>query len=111
MDPKLPTVTESALRGLACKCPRCGKGKLYAGFLDLRPNCEACDRDLPPDSEAARICSFECTFCAECAQGRFGGACPNCGGELVRRPIRPAALLERHPPRRERVHGDHAASA
>ena len=44
-DQTLPTVTESALRGLACKCPRCGKGKLYAGFLDLRPNCEACGLD------------------------------------------------------------------
>src|SRR6185312_17327282 len=44
-DETLPTVTESALRGLACKCPRCGKGKLYAGFLDLRPGCEACGLD------------------------------------------------------------------
>jgi uncharacterized protein (DUF983 family) len=44
-DPTLPTVTQSALRGLACKCPRCGKGKLYAGFLDLRPRCEACGLD------------------------------------------------------------------
>src|SRR5215471_10982393 len=44
-DHTLPTVTESALRGLACKCPRCGKGKLYAGFLTLRPNCETCGLD------------------------------------------------------------------
>ena len=44
-DPALPTVTQSAMRGLACKCPRCGKGKLYAGFLDLRPSCEACGLD------------------------------------------------------------------
>ena len=44
-DPTPPTLTESALRGIACKCPRCGKGKLYAGFLNLRPNCEACGLD------------------------------------------------------------------
>jgi uncharacterized protein (DUF983 family) len=44
-DQTLPTVTESAMRGLACKCPRCGRGKLYAGFLNLRPNCEACGLD------------------------------------------------------------------
>jgi uncharacterized protein (DUF983 family) len=44
-DQTLPTVTKSAMRGLACKCPRCGRGKLYAGFLDLRPNCEACGLD------------------------------------------------------------------
>jgi hypothetical protein len=55
--------------------------------LELRPNCECCDRDLPPESAAARICSFECTFCDSCAEGVLGGRCPNCGGELVRRPV------------------------
>jgi hypothetical protein len=65
--------------------------------LALRPNCECCDRDLPPDSTAARICSFECTFCAACAEGVLSGRCPNCGGELVRRPIRPADRLARFP--------------
>jgi hypothetical protein len=65
--------------------------------LELRPNCECCDRDLPPDSTAARICSFECTFCADCADGVLRGRCPNCGGELVRRPIRPADRLARFP--------------
>ncbi|MEY4977483.1 MAG: hypothetical protein RIQ97_2678 [Pseudomonadota bacterium] len=59
-------------------------------MLTLRPNCECCDRDLPPDSLAARICSFECTFCADCADTRLRGLCPNCGGELLRRPVRPA---------------------
>jgi len=44
-DLSVPTVTQSALRGLACRCPRCGKGKLYGGFLSLRPNCEACGLD------------------------------------------------------------------
>ena len=53
-------------------------------MLALRPSCECCDRDLPPDSPDARICSFECTFCADCAQTRLAGRCPNCGGELVR---------------------------
>ena len=54
--------------------------------LALRPSCECCDRALPPDSREAFICSFECTFCRECAEGRLAGRCPNCGGELVRRP-------------------------
>ena len=66
-------------------------------MLELRPNCECCDRDLPPDSTAARICSFECTFCAACADGVLAGRCPNCGGELVRRPIRPPDRLARFP--------------
>lgn len=66
-------------------------------MLELRPNCECCNADLPPDSLTARICSFECTFCATCADGRLGGACPNCGGELVRRPIRPAGKLAQFP--------------
>ena len=72
-------------------------------MLQLRPNCECCDRDLPPGSGEARICTFECTFCADCAEGRFAGVCPNCGGNLVRRPIRPATMLERHPPSAERI--------
>jgi hypothetical protein len=66
--------------------------------LELRPNCECCNVDLPPDSSAARICSFECTFCARCADEVLAGKCPNCGGDLVRRPIRPLAALAQHPP-------------
>jgi len=66
-------------------------------MLELRPNCECCDRDLPPESLAARICSFECTFCADCAEGVLSGRCPNCSGELVRRPVRPADRLDRFP--------------
>jgi hypothetical protein len=58
--------------------------------LQLRPNCEYCDRDLPPDSPAARICSYECTFCADCADGPLENVCPNCGGGFTARPIRPA---------------------
>jgi hypothetical protein len=72
-------------------------------MLELRPNCECCDRDLAPESSEARICSFECTFCAACADGVLNGACPNCAGELVRRPIRSAAALAKHPASAKRV--------
>jgi hypothetical protein len=72
-------------------------------MLDLRPNCECCDRDLPPDAPAARICSYECTFCATCAADILGNICPNCGGGLVARPIRPAHMLARHPASTKRV--------
>ena len=80
-------------------------------MLSLRPGCECCDADLPADSRAAMICSFECTFCAECAQARFAGQCPNCDGELVRRPVRPLAALALHPAPLERHLGGHAACA
>jgi uncharacterized protein len=72
--------------------------------LLLKPSCEHCDTDLPPESTAARICSYECTFCADCSEGLLGGICPNCGGNLVPRPIRPTGLLKVHPPSEERVH-------
>jgi len=71
--------------------------------LQLRPGCECCDRDLPPDSSQAMICSFECTFCRACAETRLRGRCPNCGGELVRRPIRPADRLAQYPASTNRV--------
>jgi hypothetical protein len=66
-------------------------------MLELRPNCECCDKDLPADSTAAMICTFECTFCSHCATTVLAGRCPNCGGELVRRPIRPAEKLAKFP--------------
>ena len=67
-------------------------------MLQIRPNCECCDRDLPPDSREALICSFECTWCRDCAANRLpGGVCPNCGGELLARPIRPAGRLVTRP--------------
>jgi hypothetical protein len=75
--------------------------------LQLRPNCEYCDKDLPPDATEARICSYECTFCADCADGRLGGACPNCGGGFAPRPVRPAARLLQDPPSAVRVLKDH----
>jgi hypothetical protein len=72
--------------------------------LQLRPSCECCDTDLPPETENAVICSFECTFCLTCSKTKLSGICPNCGGELVRRPRRPAAKLGRFPASTERVH-------
>jgi uncharacterized protein len=72
-------------------------------MLQLRPNCECCDRDLLADSTDALICSFECTFCRECVDNRLNGTCPNCGGELLQRPRRPAAKLLKYPASTERV--------
>ena len=59
--------------------------------LQLRPNCEFCDRDLAPDDLTARICTYECTFCAECVETKIFNVCPNCGGGFAPRPIRPAS--------------------
>ena len=72
-------------------------------MLQLRPNCECCDRDLPADSGEALICSFECTFCAACATTVLKGKCANCGGELVKRPRRPADKLAKYPASTQRV--------
>ena len=79
-------------------------------MLELRPNCECCDRDLPPASPDAMICTFECTFCAACARDVLKGTCPNCGGELVRRPVRPAAKLEKNPASTKRVVKEHGCA-
>lgn len=73
-------------------------------MLQLRPNCECCNRDLPPESTEARICSFECTFCLTCVESVLGGKCPNCGGEFVPRPRRPANKLNTSPASTERVY-------
>lgn len=59
-------------------------------MLELRPSCEHCDKPLPPDAADARICSFECTFCADCVDRVLSNVCPNCGGGFVPRPVRPA---------------------
>ena len=72
-------------------------------MLLIKPNCECCDRDLPPSSLEAMICSFECTFCHECALTRLQGRCPNCEGELVRRPVRRAEALHQYPAATERT--------
>ena len=72
-------------------------------MLELRPNCECCNTDLPPSADA-RICSFECTFCVSCAEDKLHGICPNCGGELVARPRRPANKLADNPASATRVY-------
>lgn len=72
-------------------------------MLQLRPNCECCDKSLPPDSTEAMICSFECTFCRSCAGSVLQGRCPNCGGAFSPRPIRPAHLLAKFPSSLDRV--------
>ena len=71
-------------------------------MLQLRPNCECCGRDLPLDTHEAVICSFECTFCTTCSTSVLEGVCPNCGGELLTRPVRPAAKLQKYPASTER---------
>jgi hypothetical protein len=79
-------------------------------MLELRPNCEYCDKDLPPDAADARICSYECTFCADCVEQILLNVCPNCGGGFVPRPIRPkierrpGVSLGTHPASTKRVH-------
>ena len=80
-------------------------------MLQLRPNCECCDRDLPPESGDARICSFECTFCVDCVTTKLRGICPNCGGELVARPRRPAAKLAKNPASTQRVYKPEGCTA
>jgi hypothetical protein len=91
--------------------------------LQLRPNCEYCDADLPPNATIARICSYECTFCAACVESKLHNVCPNCGGGFVPRPIRPETewreglSLAKRPASSTRVHlsysheevADHAA--
>ena len=72
-------------------------------MLELRPNCECCDKDLPSDSAEARICTYECTFCADCVDMVLFNVCPNCGGNLVARPIRPVAMLAKNPASTKRV--------
>ena len=72
-------------------------------MLQLRPGCECCDRDLPADSTDAFICTYECTFCRDCAENTLKGTCPNCGGELVKRPRRPANMLAKNPASTARI--------
>jgi hypothetical protein len=79
-------------------------------MLQLRPNCEYCDKDLPPHASEARICSYECTFCAACVENILHNVCPNCGGGFVNRPFRPVTArrpgvsLTHHPASTTRVH-------
>ncbi|SFF73520.1 hypothetical protein SAMN05518865_10413 [Duganella sp. CF458] len=72
-------------------------------MLQMRPNCECCNKDLPPGAQDALICSFECTFCADCVNDTLHGKCPNCGGDFAPRPTRAASKLEKYPASTERV--------
>ncbi len=72
-------------------------------MLALRPSCECCDQDLPPESKNAMICTFECTFCLNCTENVLNHICPNCSGNLVPRPIRPAAALKNNPASTKRI--------
>lgn len=72
-------------------------------MLELRPNCECCNKDLPPESAEAVICTFECTFCTSCAKSVLNFKCPNCSGNLVSRPIRPLEMLKKYPASTKRV--------
>lgn len=79
-------------------------------MLELKPNCELCDKDLPPESEEACICTYECTFCRSCVDNVLENVCPNCGGGFTQRPIRPSKArregvsLIHHPASKKRVH-------
>lgn len=89
---------------------------LLATMLELRPNCELCDVDLPPAADNAMICTYECTFCVACVE-RLRNVCPNCGGGLTPRPIRPAHAhrkglsVAHHPPSTTRVRSSLSAEA
>ena len=73
-------------------------------MLKIKPNCEHCNRDLSADSSEARICSFECTFCSDCVETILHNVCPNCGGGLEKRPIRPKNKFAKAPASTERYH-------
>lgn len=82
--------------------------------LELRPNCELCDKDLPPDSTEACICTYECTFCSTCVETVLHNVCPNCGGGFTPRPIRPkterrpGVSLDHQPAFTQRVNTDYS---
>jgi hypothetical protein len=73
-------------------------------MLELRPSCEHCNVTLPTNSLDARICTFECTFCAHCVEHVLENVCPNCGGGFAPRPIRPAGKLLKNPASSQVVH-------
>ena len=83
-------------------------------MLTLKPNCEWCDKSLPAKSKEAMICSYECTFCTSCVTEVFHNVCPNCGGGLCPRPIRPSKAyrqnvsLKHHAASTERVHSKYS---
>ena len=73
-------------------------------MLEIRPNCEHCNKDLPNTSTEAMICSFECTYCKECAMEIFENVCPSCGGNFVPRPIRPVKMVQKYPVSQTRIY-------
>ena len=73
-------------------------------MLEIRPVCENCGKDLPPGSTEAMICSFECTFCADCVHMILQNVCPNCGGGFEKRPVRPKEKLVKYPPKSDTYH-------
>ena len=85
-------------------------------MLEIRPNCECCDKDLASDSTEAYICSYECTFCKDCVNNHLHNVCPNCGGGFSPRPIRPQneyrneVSLQNQPPSMKRVHSSYSHS-
>ena len=85
-------------------------------MLKLHPNCESCDKDLPPESIEANICSYECTFCSSCVNNILKNVCPNCGGGFVTRPIRPkiehraGVSLDKQPASTIRIHSQYSES-
>ncbi len=72
-------------------------------MLEIRPNCEHCGKHLSNTSTEAMICSFECTYCRDCALELFENVCPSCGGNFVERPIRPQAMIKKYPASRKEV--------
>ena len=79
------------------------KSQRKNAMLAVRPNCEMCDCDLPPEAMNARICTYECTFCADCVDSVLENVCPNCGGELMDRPTRAKKLHANNPPSTKRM--------
>lgn len=73
-------------------------------MLEIRPNCEHCNKDLPNTSNEAMICSFECTYCKTCAIEIFENVCPSCSGNFTKRPIRPSKMIEKYPASKKRVY-------
>ncbi len=71
--------------------------------MEIRLNCENCDKSLPNESDQAMICSFDCTFCQDCVKDILKNVCPNCGGGFEKRPTRPKNYLEKYPPREDKV--------
>ncbi|MGB1206645.1 MAG: DUF1272 domain-containing protein [Chitinophagales bacterium] len=72
-------------------------------MLEIRLNCENCDKSLPNESSEAMICAYECTFCKDCVEQILMNVCPNCGGGFEKRPTRPKDGLLKHPPRKDKV--------